>query len=333
MSNIHNSTPTPTPTPTFTSSPSRLQHGLTLRSLEVFMAVVKTQSFGLAAQTLSISQPSVSVHVQGLEKKLGATLFIRRPGQAPKMTDTGVSLLAYAQGVLNQTQVLQETLMCGKKQLRIGAQRFVTQTLLGSAFEALSDALKDVEVIVRTGTFEEVSDLYLKREVDLAFFLTSKESPHPWAHHPINQYRLALIAHPEHPLAREKSLNPARLNDYAFVVAFKQSYFFKSIDLLLAKHNVNIRKVSAQAEDAATLKEMVKAGMGLAFTLLHSVKAEIHLGSLVEIDLDTPPMYLQLGYAKNHTPVSDEIDALIDKMKSSFEPIKYKSNDLYLKST
>ena len=229
MSNIHNSTPTPTPTPTFTSSPSRLQHGLTLRSLEVFMAVVKTQSFGLAAQTLSISQPSVSVHVQGLEKKLGATLFIRRPGQAPKMTDTGVSLLAYAQGVLNQTQVLQETLMSGKKQLRIGAQRFVTQTLLGSAFEALSDALKDVEVIVRTGTFEEVSDLYLKREVDLAFFLTSKESPHPWAHHPINQYRLALIAHPEHPLAREKSLNPARLNDYAFVVAFKQSYFFKSI--------------------------------------------------------------------------------------------------------
>lgn len=304
-----------------------LKHGLTLRSLEVFLAIVKTQSFGAAAQALSISQPSVSVHIQGLERKLGAALFSRQAGQVPKITDTGHYLLTYAQEVLNQTLALQEVVSSHKKQLRIGAQRFVTQTLLGSAFEALSGALRDVEVIVRTGTFEEVSDLYLKRQVDLAFFLTSKESPQPWAYEPINAYRLALIAHPNHPLAQEKSLSPDRLAEFSFVVAFKQSYFFKSIDQLLMSRQVKISKVSAQAEDAATLKEMVKAGMGLAFTLLHSVREEIQLGKLVEIDLDIVPMYLQLGYAKNLNHVSDEIDVLLDKMKANIEPLRYKSSD------
>jgi LysR family transcriptional regulator, low CO2-responsive transcriptional regulator len=304
-----------------------LKNGLTMRSLEVFLAVVKTQSFGLAAQALAISQPSVSVHVQSLERKLGTQLFIRHPGQAPKLSETAHSLLAYAQEVLSQTQVLQESLSRGKKQLRIGAQRFVTQALLGSAFEALSEALREVEVIVRTGTFEEVSDLYLRKEVDLAFFLTPKDSLHPWTYHPIAQYRLALIAHPSHPLAKARALKPQRLDQYAFVVAFKQSYFFKSIDALLNAHQVRIRQVAAQAEDAATLREMVKAGMGLAFTLLHSVKGEIDQGRLVEIDLDVPAMYLQLGYARHVTPVSADIDALLERMKNSLETLKYKSMD------
>ena len=289
------------------------------------MAVIKTQSFGQAAEIMSISQPSVSVHIKSLENKLDSKLFTRSPGQVPKVTESGQFLMTYANEILNQTQELQSVLLNGKKQLKIGAQRFVTQTLLGSTFETLSGALKEVEVIVRTGTFEEVRDLYLKREVDLAFFLTTKDDTPSWLTTQINQYRLALIAHPNHPLAKNKTASIGQLTSYPFIVAFKQSYFSKSIDLLLAKNGIQIKNVAAQAEDAGTVKEMVKAGMGLAFTLLHSVRSEIDRGELVEIDLDSAPMYFQLGYAKNLTPVNAEIEDLIEKMKISIEYKKYQN--------
>lgn len=45
--------------------------------LQTFVAVYETRSFSKAAAQRFISQPTVSVHIQQLEKELGAQLFHR----------------------------------------------------------------------------------------------------------------------------------------------------------------------------------------------------------------------------------------------------------------
>jgi DNA-binding transcriptional LysR family regulator len=65
---------------------------ITLRGLEVFVAVAEAGSFGAAAASLNISQPSVSVHMRTLEAKVGSPLFERHPGVAPQLTDAGRTL-------------------------------------------------------------------------------------------------------------------------------------------------------------------------------------------------------------------------------------------------
>lgn len=65
----------------------------TLRQLEVFANLSATRSFRRSAESLGISQASVSNQMKTLEDQLGLTLFARRPGQRPTLTAEGLAFL------------------------------------------------------------------------------------------------------------------------------------------------------------------------------------------------------------------------------------------------
>ena len=60
---------------TFNEGPmARAKKDLDLRKLEVFYWVAELRSFSLAAEHLSLRQPTVSAHIRELEQKLDARL-------------------------------------------------------------------------------------------------------------------------------------------------------------------------------------------------------------------------------------------------------------------
>lgn len=63
----------------------------TLRQLEVFSSLCATRSFRRTAESLGVSQASVSNQVKALEHQLGFALFDRRPGRRPALTVEGVA--------------------------------------------------------------------------------------------------------------------------------------------------------------------------------------------------------------------------------------------------
>jgi len=63
----------------------------TMRQLEVFASLCATRSFRRSAESLGISQASVSNQMKALEEQLGVELFARRPGQRPTLTPEGVA--------------------------------------------------------------------------------------------------------------------------------------------------------------------------------------------------------------------------------------------------
>src|SRR4029077_9945247 len=65
----------------------------TLRQLEVFASLCATRSFRRSAESLGISQASVSNQMKALEQQLGIALFARRPGQRPILTPEGMGVL------------------------------------------------------------------------------------------------------------------------------------------------------------------------------------------------------------------------------------------------
>lgn len=65
----------------------------TLRQLEVFASLCATRSFRRSAESLGISQASVSNQIKTLEQQLGVALFARRPGQRPTVTSEGMAFL------------------------------------------------------------------------------------------------------------------------------------------------------------------------------------------------------------------------------------------------
>lgn len=94
-----------------------------LRQLKYFAAVADTLSFSRAADTLYMSQSSLSKQISDLEHELDVKLF-ERNNRSVTLTESGQTLLAAAKSILLQTDTLYDTLHAAPSecQLRIGIQ-------------------------------------------------------------------------------------------------------------------------------------------------------------------------------------------------------------------
>ena len=115
-----------------------------------------------------------------LETQVGTALFERQAGMAPKLTQAGQTLYGYAQDTLARANAVSVELGKVRRQLRFASQRFVTNALLAHTFAQLTTAFPQVEVIARTGTFEEVQSLFQGGAVDLAFMLSAAHELPDW---------------------------------------------------------------------------------------------------------------------------------------------------------
>ena len=68
---------------------------MTLRQLQVFLAIAREKSFSRAAKSIHSSQPTMSEHVAELELELGKKVFFRR-GREVTLTEAGRVLERYA---------------------------------------------------------------------------------------------------------------------------------------------------------------------------------------------------------------------------------------------
>ncbi|NKJ42276.1 LysR family transcriptional regulator [Novosphingobium sp. SG720] len=73
---------------------------LTLRQLEIFLAVARLGSFRAAGAMLNLAPVVVGEHVRALEARLGGPLFLRRPGMVPTLTPLGEQIVIRAEDVL-----------------------------------------------------------------------------------------------------------------------------------------------------------------------------------------------------------------------------------------
>src|SRR5436190_7688100 len=72
---------------------------MTIRQLEVFLAVAHAQSFSRAAERIHLSQPTLSEHTRDLEEELGVPLFARH-SRSVSLTEAGRVFEDYATRVV-----------------------------------------------------------------------------------------------------------------------------------------------------------------------------------------------------------------------------------------
>src|SRR5437870_3957480 len=82
---------------------------MTLRQLEVFLAVAREKSFSRAAKRIHSSQPTLSEHISELEGELGKKLFFRR-GREVTMTEAGRVFEQYAAGAVSAVEGARQAL-------------------------------------------------------------------------------------------------------------------------------------------------------------------------------------------------------------------------------
>ena len=76
-------------------------------ALTYFVAIAESGSFNKAAETLYISQPSLSRIIHNMEQELNMTLF-GRSNHGIQLTEDGKRLYHYSKSVLNQMKTLDD---------------------------------------------------------------------------------------------------------------------------------------------------------------------------------------------------------------------------------
>lgn len=137
------------------------------RQLKSFSEVVRQGSFTRAAETLYISQPTISLHIRELEKELGVSL-IHRSTRSIELTDKGREIFEYAEGILTLRDRIGSACLPGSQKLiRIGASTIPSSCLLPDVIADFLKVRKDVVFditqsdsrVVAEGVFSHLYDL------------------------------------------------------------------------------------------------------------------------------------------------------------------------------
>lgn len=142
--------------------------------LRSFHAVAKTGSFTLAAEYLSVGQPTVSEQVTALENMFSVELFHRR-GRFIEMSAAGRQLYAITQGVFGQEEEAMQLLQSFRQRkagmLRLGA---VSPPIAMSLTYALMQQYPDVELETSFSSEHDTLERLYNFDIDVAILALSE---------------------------------------------------------------------------------------------------------------------------------------------------------------
>lgn len=270
---------------------------VSLRRLEVFLAVVEAGSFSGAGDRLDIAQPSVSAHIRALEKQIGGSVFERRRGSRPVLTDLGRSVEAHARTLLSQADDLRADVVNIRsrsgERLVLSCQRSLANFILKQPITHFALSRPDIQLTVRIGKQEDVVQEVRDGIADIGCFLMNDDL-RGFRSQVIGRQRLRVVAAPTHPLAGKSRVRPDEVSRYGFVGPPPGSMFERAVTRLLNRIGVADVSIVAQATEYQFLRELVAANVGLSCSLERSVEADVASGLLRFVEVDAPDMTMEI---------------------------------------
>ena len=253
---------------------------MTLQQLKYVVATAEKGTVSEAAQSLFISQPSLTNAIRELEKEMNITIFIRT-NKGITVSKEGEVFLGYARQVLEQASLLEEK-YCGKQH---GKRQFCISTQHYSfAVNAFVDLIKEFGgdeydfSIRETQTHEIIEDVArMKSELGILYLndfnrkvLTKLFAESNLEFWPIQDCGIYVYLWKGHPLADKKEIALEELEDYpclSFDQGTNNSFYFAEEVLSTYQYKRLVR-----ANDRATMLNLMVGLNG--YTLCSGILCE-----------------------------------------------------------
>ncbi len=235
---------------------------MTLRSLEIFVAVVKHGKMSEASNELHISQPTISQAVDQLEKEYGVKLFDRLSKKL-YLTDAGRQLLSYAQSILALASEMEKSMasLSVHKTIQLGGTITVGKCVLVDIVKEFEALYPNVKIHVTIDNTQTIEHLLLHSQLDLALVEGIVKSKELIAASAIDD-KLVLVSHPTHELAKQKLVCINELESQPFVLREQGSGTREAFEKELERHGVAI-EVKWNCHGYDSILEAVQANQGL----------------------------------------------------------------------
>ena len=145
------------------------------RVLQYFLAVTREGNISAAAQSLNLSQPSLSRQLKDLEEELGAKLFIRG-NRHIELTEEGLILRKRAGEIMQLVELTESEISEVKNNisgtLSIGAGESLSMHRITGVFRRLKENYPDIRLNVVSGDTEDLQDRLDRGLLDFALIFT-----------------------------------------------------------------------------------------------------------------------------------------------------------------
>lgn len=254
---------------------------LTLRQIEIFTAIAKTQNVSRAADRLAMSQSAASSSLVELERMFEYPLF-DRIGKTLRLNANGQGLLPMAESLLSQARDI-EAYLSGSTlgPLSIGATLTIGNYLATLIVADYMQQHPDARVELHVANTEDIVDRLLRFDCDLG--LIEGEVSHPdliierWI-----DDELVVFCGPEHPLAKAGTADNETLGAQAWILRERGSGTRSQFDREIGRHlqHCNLRLELGHTE---AIKRAVESGLGMGCLSRLALREALRRGSLVEV--------------------------------------------------
>lgn len=234
-----------------------------LYQLQYFVAIAKSGSFTKAADTLYVTQPTLSAAIKKLEKELGVALLERR-WRGVRMTSAGEIFLAKAQNIIAEYQSTISTLrnFQDRPVLRLGMLCTLQVRMVSKIMQSFRELYPEVTLELHDTHLEELDNWLDQGDIDIAF-TTIWPTSNPQTTHLLFKQRLLLGVPKTHPFARKKEILITELEDQPFIERIKCEVLKRESPPLFDSLGVHPRIVY-RADHEEWVISLIQSGMGMS---------------------------------------------------------------------
>lgn len=238
-----------------------------LQQLRGFCYALQSGSISRAAERLGLSQPSVSLQIQALERELDTVLFERR-GPRIRPTPEGHQLYELALPLVEGFDNLGADFHAHRGDLtsgevNIAAGESTILYLLPRVVEQFTEAHPGIRVRFHNGPGLQGLQLLRDDVVDFAVGSFRGDPPDDIGYQPIKAYDQVLITPLDHPLAQQAEVTLADISPYKFIFPPRHLNTFSMVEVAFQQHNLSLN-VCLEAGGWEVIKKYVELGVGIS---------------------------------------------------------------------
>jgi DNA-binding transcriptional LysR family regulator len=234
----------------------------TLRQLEVFLAVARSESVSRAAKDLSMSQSAASGALADLERQFDIQLF-ERVGKRLQLSGIGRSLRASAEALQERARELEQGLASHGEvaELRVGATMSIGNYLMAPLIARYMQEHPGARVHLDVANTVEIARRVQNFEIDVGLIEGELQD----SDLEVTRWRpdeLVVFCAPNHPFAKKKALRDEDLKAASWIVRERGSGTRQAFEH--AMHGILPElRLELELQHTEGIKSAVKAGLGV----------------------------------------------------------------------
>lgn len=263
--------------------------------LNIFTAVYRLKSFTRASEMLHISQPTISEHIKNLESKLGCKLFDRL-GRSIQPTMAAEILYPRALEILDGIDRLFADINATHEkiagELHIGASTIPGTYILPEIAAGFKREHPDTAFQISIDDSQTITESVLNHEL-LVGIVGAKIIADQLEFEPVFADELVLAAATKN--AINKTIGITELPQFPFLLREQGSGTRQCMEEMLRHHRIVVSDLNIVAVlgSTASIKEAIKANMGVSILSRLAIRDEIACMRLREIQVTDIQMHRQ----------------------------------------